>query len=215
MTEKSPDSISILLEGRSHNIYSYPDILVSQERQYQGKDWNEAQELLHKEQEFMLTPRQFIDLITLLKSGNAYDGTGTKLHQPQINTILDDLLMVRAPWRSEWLDAQFKIEKKSKTITYHTITPQGLQQVTEPLEDGLMKDKIPGIDLEDWLQRATPQGLPPKNVKEGSLYYWHPGNGTVAGFDAFSVRADFDCNWSPRGSYSAHGVRSIIRGEIK
>ena len=197
----------LILEGRSYNAYSYPTILVAKARDLHNHTWEKTQEELHREQQFMLTPRQGVDLLLDLRAGNIHEATGRKLPQPEITNILNEIYEVRNPWRGEWYDASFAQQKKKWTITYHKITPQGLQQVTQPLEYCLMEDKTPGIDLEDWLQRATPQGLPPKNVKEGSLYYWHPQDNRVAGFCADSGGASFYCDRNPRGSNSARGVR--------
>ncbi|MBI2673242.1 hypothetical protein HYX19_03210 [Candidatus Woesearchaeota archaeon] len=67
-----------------------------------------------------------------------------------------------------------------------------------------MGDKLPGIDLGDWLERANSQGLPPKDVKSGSLYYLNPKNGAVARFFANSGWAGL----YPRYSDSGLGVRA-------
>ena len=203
----------ILLEARTHNSYSYPDILTSIEKAHLGLNWNQAQETLHKNNQFMLTPRQYIDLINVLKSGKAYDGSGKLLNQSAINSVLDEMLTVRDPWRSEWLDASFNAQGDLYTITYHKITNKGLEQFTEPLDpDTLMKDKTPGISLDDWLNNATHQGLPRAKTKKGGLYYWSPGNDAVAWFLAGSGRADFGCGRDPQNSGSSLGVRpSLLR----
>ncbi|MBI2672755.1 hypothetical protein HYX19_00695 [Candidatus Woesearchaeota archaeon] len=73
-----------------------------------------------------------------------------------------------------------------------------------------MEDKFLGIGLiglEDWLERASKQGLPPNDVKSGNLNYWYPKNGAVAGFGAYSVWVGLDCNGSPLGSDPGLGIR--------
>ena len=54
------------------------------------------------------------------------------------------------------------------------------------------------------------QGLPPKNVNSGNLYYWYPRADRVAGFWAGAVRADLDCGWDPRNSDAGLGVRAVF-----
>ena len=70
-----------------------------------------------------------------------------------------------------------------------------------------MKDKLPGISLNDWLEDCNYQGLPWKNVKEGSLSYLHPRNNAVARFDANSGRVGLSCDGGAAFSYSEFGVR--------
>ncbi len=199
----APESY-ILLEGKAHGSYSYPDILVSMDKFLPNLNWQQAHEALQKENSLMLAPRQYVDFLNLLKSGNAYDGNGNKIDSSRLSAMLEDITAVRDPWRAEWLDAKFG----NDAITYHKINPDGSsKQVTEPLEECLTQDRTPGIDLDDWIKRANNQGLPPENVKEGSLYYWYPRNGCVAGFDAYSGWAYFGCNGDPLSSGAALRVR--------
>jgi hypothetical protein len=83
---------------------------------------------------------------------------------------------------------------------------------SEPLESCLMEDKKPGIDLNDWLDNSTSQGLPITNAKDGDLYYWFPRDERVAGFFANSGRAFLNCNRNPLDSYSSLGVFGCAEG---
>ena len=203
----------IILESKTHGPYSYPDILVSTGKDYHNQNWNQTQQTLHQSNEFMLTIRQYVDFLNLLKSGTVYDGIGNRIPSSNLSQILDEILTVREPWRSEWLDAKFTKQGRLYRITYHKVNPNGTsQEVTEPLEDCLMKEREPGIDLNHWLNKATPQGLPLKNTPKGDLWYWYPREDYVARFDADSGRAVLDCFGDPRSSYSSLGVR---RAKIK
>ena len=195
----------IILEGKSYGTYSYPDLLVSMEKTHFDNNWHQAHEELNKENEFMLTIRQYIDFINLLKSGNAFDGRGNKVHNNKLDSILDEILTVRDPWRAEHLDARFDVN----FINYnHRVINGKLEaQTSEPLEDCLMTDKTSGISLDYWLKSATKQGLPPVNTPDGDLWYWHPRNDTVAGFYAGSSRVYLFCNKNPLGSDASLGVR--------
>ena len=220
----------LVLPGKTHGRYSYPDLLVSNERTHLGKDWNDAQKELHKEDSFMLTIRQFVDYLNLLKTGTAYDGSGKQVGKSKLDAMLSDIVEVKAPWRSEWLDAKFALQttnsgwlgKKQpramqpRAITYHKIKPNGaLEEVTEFLKDDLTEDKTLGIDLEYWLQNATSQGLPPSNSKDGNLRYWEPSDDAVAGFVADAVRAYLDCHGSQQSSNPALGVRAVKVAKTK
>ena len=231
-TIPNPESY-IILEGQKHGTYSYPDMLVSMDKSYFNQDWYSAQRTVHQNNECMLTPRQFVDFLNLLKSDRAYNGEGKPLPGSKLNSLLDEIIIVRSHWsaewlarnywRVEWLDACFSAQGETTKVTYHTIRGDGiLEQVTEPLEDCLMNDKTPGIDLDDWLKKATYQGFPDKKTGSGSpdkktgsgsLYYWYPRDERVAGFGASSVGAGLGCDGDPRNSgdpqnsYSTLGVR--------
>jgi len=205
----------LILPGRKHGNYEYPDLLVSAKRSHNGENWNKAHESLKQEDSFMLTLRQYVDFLNLLKSGIAHDGAGSLVNKKELDAILDDILTVRAPWRAEWLDAKFGskgILKKSYSITYHKITPNGdLEEATEPLDDCLLSNKQ--INLEEWLRKATSQGLPAPDTSNGSLHYLSPANGTVARFIACSDGVGLNCSRDPEYSYSSLGVRAA-RDEV-
>ena len=206
----------ILLPGRVHGTYEYPDTLIAKKRSMQSKKWQEAQDALHAEGKFMPTIRQYADFLNLLKSGNAYDGKGHAIAKSESDSILDDIITVRDPWRAEHLDASFSKQGEQFYIKYHTFNSAGrLEQVTEPLQESLMQDKTPGINLEDWLKKANEQGLLSQRIKRGSLYYWYPRDGRVAGFSANSDRAVLSCYGSLQDSDSTLGVRACAAREEK
>jgi hypothetical protein len=191
----------IVLPGRTHGNYSYLDLLVSNEKMHLGKSWYDAHKELQKNNEFMLTIRQFVDYLNLLKSGNAYDGAGNKVPKPELIKIYDGITEVKDPWRAEWLDAYFE----NRNNELYILTENKAK--AEKLQPCLMEDKTPGINLEYWLKNATPQGFPPKNIPDGKLYFWHPREDAVAGFSAGSGRSYLDCGYGPQYSDSALGVR--------
>jgi len=69
----SSGSYILLPENEYHG-----NLLVSKERKYFRKNWYEAHKELNKEDSHMLTIRQFVDFLNLLKSGNAYDENKNK-----------------------------------------------------------------------------------------------------------------------------------------
>ena len=201
----------LVLPGKSHGSYSYPDLLVPTQRTHLGETWDQVSQSVPREG-IMLTIRQYADFLSHLKSGRAvYDGKGARFDQSKVNALLDDILTVRSPYRAEWLDAKFSkmgLVRATWNITYHKIENDGrLTEVTEPLQDCLRENKTPGINLEYWLNNATQQGLPPKDTPNGNLYYWNPSDGRVARFGADSDGVDLGCNWDPRYSDGGLGVR--------
>ncbi len=201
----------LILEHRTHGSYSYPDLLVSKTLSHHGKNWYQSHEALHAEDFEMLTLRQFVDFLNLLKSKKAFDGKGNKVSSSELEDILKEITEQRGPWRAEWLDADFQVVKDKLHLNYEHRYVQGkLQpQRSEPLQGCLMENRTPGIDLDDYLKRATSQGMPPADVKSGSLYYWKPmsDNNSVARFRAFAGGVDLDCRGDPQRSSAALGVR--------
>ena len=188
----------------------HPDLLVSKERKYLGKNWHQAHEELAKENSFMLTIRQFVDFLNLLKSGNVYDENRNKISDKETELILEDILAQRNPYRAEWLDAEFNTANSKIHINYHHLINRNLKREKEPLEDCLMQNKVPGIDLDYWLANATnSQGLPSKNNPNGKLNYYFPREGRVARFRANSVRVILDCIDGPLYSDVGLGVRPV------
>jgi len=204
----------LILESKTHGTYSYPDLLVAKELNKKGKDWTGTQAELHTENSYMSTIRQFVDFLIMLRSGKVYDGTGSQLRQQEVTKLLNDIIEVRSPWRSEHLDVKFNKQDDQFRITYHKINQDGtLEEVTESLEDCLMTDKKPGIDLSSWLTNGTIQGLPKKSTSDGSTWYWSPRDGAVAGFDADANRAGLGCDGGPNDANASLGVR-IVRKKL-
>jgi len=209
----------IILPSQTHGDYIYGDTLVSMKREYLGKNWDESWNLLKSDGAYMLNIRQFVDFLKLLRSGNAFDEHGNKVQPSRLMELYNDITEVRDPWRSEWLDAKFNIQVVGKKwaglvnkdvmhITYHIVNSQGvLTEVNEPLEHYLANDKIPGINLDDWIMSVNKHGLPTEDNPDGELYYWKPVDCRVARFDASSGGTGLLCSGGPSFVYSLLGVR--------
>ncbi|MBS3089553.1 hypothetical protein J4461_01575 [Candidatus Pacearchaeota archaeon] len=128
----------------------------------------------------MLTICQFVDFINLIKTGRAFNGAGNQVPSSRLNEILDEIMTVKSPWRSEWLDAKF--EKKGGIIGIgsdmyinyeHSVNQAGdlICGKSEKLESYLDSHKTPGIDAEQWLRDANNYGIPKPTTSNGSLYY--------------------------------------------
>jgi len=187
-------------------------LYVSENRYLQDKDWNQTQEILHKENKRMPTIPEFVEFLKYLRSREG------KAKVKNADKILDEVYTVREPWRSEWLDADFKVKGKELYVNYHIFDVRGnIVQKSEKLEEHLTKDATPGIDLESWLDNPTKQGLPKAECNKGSLYYWYPrsDNNSVARFVADSGGASLYCGGSPDDHDAGLGVRYVEprRGE--
>ena len=183
------------------------ELYVAKERKLYSKNWFEAHKELQENRERMLIIPEFVEFLKYLKNSN---------NEEYLN-IFDDITQVKSPWRGEWLDADFKVKNNKLHInSNHVLDSNGkiINYNSEPLDKNtLMKDKTPGISLEDWINNPTRQGLPNKKTKSGDLCYWYPrsDNNSVAGFDAGDGGANLICSWSggPSLGDSDLGVRAV------
>jgi len=191
-------------------------LYVAKERTLYGKNWYEAHEELHKQGLQMLTIPEFIKFIKYLRREIRHPRILYNKRK-EIEKILDKIFTVNSPWSGGWLDANFKFINEKLHINYnHRIINGKLKPGnSEPLEDCLMEDKTPGIDLEHWLNNSTKQGLPRKDTPDGKLYYRRPmeDNNSVTWFDVNSSwAAVLDCSRSPLYSYLSTGVFACAEG---
>lgn len=191
-------------EDKSDFIY-VPSIKLSiaKERTLLGENWFDAQRELQSRNQKMLTVPEFVEFLKYTRENH--------------RNIYNDITEVRSPWRAEWLDAYFKVQGKNLVVNYHVFDQDGnIVKKSEILDkDILMKDKIPGISLEDWLENPTKQGFPNKKTKSGDLYYWYPrsDDNSVAGFNAYDGGADLYCPRNPSNRSSSLGVRAAKQRE--
>ena len=173
-------------------------------------NWEQALNLNKELGNFTLNPKLFAEFLKLLKSGRAFNGAGKKVDPKELEQILNEITEVRNPWRAEWLDNKYSKSNDKIQVTYHKFDSSGnLVEVTEQLDpETLIQNKTPGINLEDWIENPTLQGLPKSNVKDGSLYFWQPTEGRVARFVAGADGAGLGCYGGPLGSDPGLGVRA-------
>ncbi|MFH1503417.1 MAG: hypothetical protein ABIE36_02055 [Candidatus Diapherotrites archaeon] len=174
------------------------------ERTLQGKNWYETHKELQSNGQRMPTIPEFIEFLKY-----------AKVNSPE---LYKEITEVRSPWRANWLDADFKVKGKDLYINYnHVLNANGslVPKNSEVLDKNtLMKDKTPGISLDDYiLENHTSQGLPNKKVKSGDLYYWNPrsDNNSVAGFLAYSDGAVLCYDGGPSARVSGLGVFAVKR----
>jgi len=228
----------ILLPGKTHEDYSYNDLLVSMYRlgmtteveevanqlgyklsnsakENNGRDyigninWGQALKLNLHLGGSTLNPRQSADFLLLLKSGNAIDGTGNKISSSKLDEILDEIMSVRDPYRAEWFDADFKyIDEKLWLYSEHTLDSN--KNLTPNYKKKLESCLITKGDKIN-LSTMNSQGMPTENGND--FFYWCPDkdNNFVAWFYADSDGSGLGCCGGPSSSVASLGVRRIMR----
>ena len=166
-----------------------------------------------------LNPGQFADFYLLLKSGQAQDGTGRQVPKEELENILDEIFTIRDPWRSEWIDADFKVcDSNGKVtrldskagqmylLTDHKLDAKGnlISQTGHNIQDHYSKESQ-RFDFND----LDKTGIPSK--KGSDFTYWRPSrdNNSVARFNAVSGNANLVCNWYPSYAFDSLGVRLV------
>src|SRR3989344_4015972 len=179
-----------------------------------GINFDQAEKISNSLNGFMNTPSLLAEALKIMKSGEGYDGLGNKLQSTKLKEAFKEITEVKLSWRAEWLGHNYSRKDGEMQVTYTKFVNGKLTKVTEPLDQKtLMKDK--NINLEDWINNPTSQGLPSNNVSDGSLRYWPPKKESVAWFDADASRAGLDCDWDPLGSVAGLGVRVVRKKNIK
>lgn len=201
----------IILPEHKHNDYAYPDLLVPIGRTHLGESWNQAHNSLKQENSLMLTIRQFIDFLSLLKSGNAYDGNGKKIDPRILAQIFNDIKRSKNSCRTECLDSKFTVELEYQWyITYHKINPGHIiQEVTEPLENHLIGSRFLMKSNYVDLFSANKQGLPTKKTMNKNFHYLPPENGSVAVFITSWDYSGLSCRKDPDSIHNGVGVRAV------
>jgi hypothetical protein len=184
-------------------------LYMAKQRTHGGLDWYKTHEALQSEGLKMPTIYEFRQFLKYLKENpNGVNGVSST----EVESILDDILTVRDPWRAEWLNAKFEETNGEMNVHYLINSNGSLVDKTEVLEDCLMKDKTPGINLDYWINTPGKQNLPLKKNPKGKLYYWFPRDGRVAWFVASSDWALLYCDWNPTDVYSSLGVFACAEG---
>ena len=161
--------------------------------------WQVCKDELKKQGMAMPTPYQFKEFLKYLK-----DSTDAKY-----NELFNEIAQVREPWRLEWLNARFEEKNGLYMICEDALVNGQLKTIEQKLDDVLMNDKTPGIDMNEWLNSSAKHGLPEKKIKTGSLWYYYPRSGRVAGFSANSDWVFLGCDRDPDYSNSALGVFGV------
>ena len=217
------ETINHQTESKEHNEKDFIyvpslELYVAKEKTHFRKNWFESHKLLQEQGNRMLIIPEFIEFLKYLKSQS---------NNQEYQNIYKNITGGKNYWKAEWLDADFKINPKLDffrednnilrlLIRYNHILDSNRNLIPKNLKyldlNTLMKDKTPGINLEDFLNYShTTQGLPTKEVKSGNNYYWYPrrDNNSVARFSSVNDKASLVCNGNPSYANSNLGVRAV------
>lgn len=192
MDLKKENLETIILPCKSHGNYDYPDLFVSTELFTTCDIWNGTVEQMKEKGVFMLTLRQFVDYVNLLRSKKVFYGkTEKQIPEEKIRQIYDETVNNRKNHYGEVFDGQFMMKNSfSKEIQmkysqiYHGKLEEGIITLDDHLgkvfesrlkrawrrkfKDNFLEDleevqNKRRIDIKYWLENATNQGLPPPN----------------------------------------------------
>jgi hypothetical protein len=164
---------------------------------------------------FPLNLRLFVDYVKTIRGGargkKVFDAAGNCIPRQRLHAAWKDLthhgLTEKSQRRAEWVNGVYEERDSKMCVRYLLPKPNGdLVNIIEPLEACLMIDRM--IDFNDWINNATPQGLPQRKVcgRETS-FYRYPRHQSVAGLVADTGGANLFCDGDPQRSRAAVGVR--------
>lgn len=191
---------NIILPDSKEMIY-VPEVNLyfARQRTHLNEDWYQTHKSLADEGLRMPTMNEFRFYLKHLRDNSS---------NPDYRSIFNEITEVRDPWRSQWIDAYFE-ERKTGIIPKEIYALTHNKTKEEKLETCLMQDKIPGISLDSWLNDSTSQGLPKKDINDGSLYFWFPRNGAVARVVTYSDRLSLYCSGGPSDRGPSLGVFAV------
>ncbi len=179
-------------------------LYVAKERTLTGLTWAKTHKELKKQNLMMPTILQFREFLKYLRDSK----------KPEEQKIFNEIVEVRTPWRSEWLNARFEDRNGLYMISENVFVNGKYQDIEQKLDKYLAENRIPGISLDAWLNSNAQHGLPESKISKGDLYYWSPVSGYVAGFVAGSFRACLCCIGYPGYSVPSLGVFACAEGAV-
>jgi len=132
-----------------------------------------------------------------------FDVSGKVVDPSFLRKLHDDFFKVQSPWRANSIGTEFKKDEENILAYSHHTLENGVLVPQRKIilnKDALMKNRFPGMDLNDWQDGGyTLQGFPAKSVEDGSLYDYSPsdGNNSVARLVVGSDWANLYCYGSP------------------
>ena len=190
-------------------------VVISRNESYQGLTWENTHYALADNGLFMSTPSLFMPYLIQVRDASQgkiilYTADNKPVPKDEAEDLWKYLSTNHRNGCWTWLDAKFSENKNVWKITYNHKTVQkgkdnSLEGITETLEDCIREDCF--VDLE-----FNKQGLPTRRSQDQTytqgenIYYWHPIEGRVAGFVAYSSRANLGCDRLLSDSSSALGV---------
>lgn len=221
LPDKLTRTITIETEIDKKDFVHIPDTtyFISKKAGYKGQNYDQTLQTVEGSTALTVaTPALFMPhyarvcRAALEKDITLDDGTGELLGRK----ATDDLFEYLSTEAWAWLDASFEKTKQGFFIaTDHRLVNGQMQPLTrESLETCVMKEGF--VDLVFNRQGFPTQRSEKQEYQRGkNLQYWHPENGTVAGFYALGGYALLDCDGLPLGSFAALGVFVCAEGAAK
>ena len=125
-----------------------------------------------------------VDYMHLLYLGSqnkikVYDVSGKQVDSKLCEKLLMDKIQPKAPWRANWIDADYKTGEQGLEVhSNHIFDKQGniINYKSEILSEDTLKENKQ-IDVINFITKNhTSQGQISKNVKSGDFYSYSPGN---------------------------------------
>ena len=184
----------ILIKDRDSNLYS------AKNRILQNHDWEQQIRKLARRKGDMCEIRDFLDLRNLLDSRKrAYDGKGSLVSTLEKQSLLDEMVGQKDPWKSEYFGNRF-FEYDGKWYM-----ESGFKVIDDEIKPTSVKEIKP-LMMGGWtsFKHINEDGLVTK-LQGKEVFYRPPIDGCVARFDANSNSADINCDRYP--FFSCGGLR--------
>ncbi len=206
----------IILPAKSAPRYNYPDLYISTHLidTIRGWKWEEAIQFASEKEFYILTPREFVDFLNLLKSGNqVYDGSGRQISADRISEITDEIFGGGRIHSYELFNTRYKnIDGQIHAVSangYIDERVQGLDAKSlAPYRSGISPLGAQ-ISLDYWLKNATEDGLPPVETPCGDLRYFAPADGCIPRFRGTHRENTIQCN-APINDTAGNRIRPVL-----
>ncbi|MFC1686090.1 hypothetical protein ACFLZZ_03655 [Nanoarchaeota archaeon] len=211
----------VFLEGKKYHTsgepnvpskFSYRDTLVSMKRRLEELKWHDAHDLLHKDHEFMLTPRQFVDYLNLLRHGlngnkEVLDGNKNPLQKDEIKSQLHDLALFTG---GEWINAYFSAKGIFLEMECVGVNERDSSKLEAKIKELVDKNTLAhGAQVSLLEDSVSDQGLPIAKKLTPAIYYHAPkmGNAMSVYYVEEGGKTVYNCSATPDVPKFVRGAR--------
>lgn len=209
------------LDGSKYIQVPGTNFLIAKEETHKGKNWNDSHYALADEGLFMPSPALFTPYFINVRDANQgkvqlYDGNNAPLSKPETEDLWKYLTTAHRSGCWTWLDALFVQSTGGLDLqTNHRVkTTNGKKELVGQrfnLEAHAGEDCYVNLNFNS-------QGLPKskssnqKYSQGDNIYFYQPRPNSVAGFIAYSNRANLICYGDPTYSGTGLGVFATAEG---
>ena len=190
-------NVNASINGQDYIRIPNTKILIAKQESYKGMKWEETHFALAENGLFMPTPALFMPYFLSIKdaaSGNLtlYDGNNNPIAKEEAEDLWKYLTTNHRKGCWTWLDAKFESGNgylELDVLANHRVVDINGQKTLQgsrlPLEACVSKDCF--VDLDFNKQGLARAKASKQSYEQGTnVYFWHPIDGCVAGFDANS-----------------------------